>query len=80
MNTPPSDSAPDSAAGTRARFVREQLPPGGLFDGHDWRVSPQPFALGAELAGELDSLGRVLLKFYRAVNLLYRQRDRKSVV
>lgn len=32
-----------------------------------------PFALGPELANELDSFGRVLLQFYRAANLLYRQ-------
>lgn len=39
----------------------------------DWRVSPAPFALGADLAKEIESLGRVLLQFYRAVNLLYRK-------
>src|SRR2546425_11546257 len=57
----------------RARFVRDHLPTEGLFSGHDWRVSPEPFRLGPELAEELDSLGRVLLQFYRAVNLLYRK-------
>ena len=56
-----------------ARFVRGQIPPGGLFAGLDWRISPQPFALGAEVAKELESLGRVLLQFYRAANLLYRK-------
>jgi hypothetical protein len=39
----------------------------------DWRISPVPFALGTELAKELETLGRVLLQFNRAVNLLYRQ-------
>ena len=34
--------------------------------------SPRPFSLGPKLARELDSLGRVLLAFYRAVNLLHR--------
>src|SRR5512143_1523707 len=57
----------------RARFVRDRLPAEGLFAGHDWRISPAPFPLGAELARELESLGRVLLQFYRAVNLLYRK-------
>ena len=38
-----------------------------------WRTSPTPFALGGELATEIESLGRVLLQFYRAVNLLYRK-------
>lgn len=49
------------------------MPEGGLFAGHDWRVSPAPFVLGEDLAGQLESLGRVLLQFYRAANLLYRR-------
>ncbi|MSU59355.1 MAG: hypothetical protein EXS35_14490 [Pedosphaera sp.] len=49
------------------------MPAEGLFAGHDWRTAPAPFALGAELAKEIESLGRVLLQFYRAVNLLYRK-------
>jgi hypothetical protein len=57
----------------RASFVKSQLPAQGLFAGLDWRVSPAPFSLGPQLAKELDSLGRVLLQFYRAVNLLYRK-------
>ncbi|MGA3265742.1 MAG: hypothetical protein ABSE16_02850 [Verrucomicrobiota bacterium] len=60
------------AAG-RARFVRDALPPGGLFAGLEWRISPEPFPLGENLAREIESLGRVLLQFYRAVNLLYRK-------
>src|SRR5688572_9733778 len=62
-----------TSAAEHARFVREQLPPGGLFADQHWRISPAPFALGADLAREFESLGRVLLQFYRAVNLLYRQ-------
>jgi hypothetical protein len=57
----------------RARFVRARIPAGGLFAGQDWRISPAPFPLGRELAASLESLGRVLLQFHRAVNLLYRQ-------
>ena len=53
--------------------VRRALPAAGLFAGHEWRISPAPFPLGPALAKELESLGRVLLQFYRAVNLLYRQ-------
>ena len=49
------------------------MPTEGLFAGHDWRVSPAPFALSPNVARELESLGRVLLQFYRAVNLLYRK-------
>jgi hypothetical protein len=56
-----------------ARFIRDSLPPGGLFAGLDWRISPAPFPLGENLAKEIESLGRVLLQFYRAVNLLYRK-------
>jgi hypothetical protein len=57
----------------RARFVRSKLPKEGLFDGHDWRISPSPFRLSPELATELEDLGRVLLQFNRSVNFLYRQ-------
>jgi hypothetical protein len=56
-----------------AAAIRGALPTGGLFAGHDWRTSPTPFSLGAELTKEIESLGRVLLQFYRAVNLLYRK-------
>ncbi len=60
------------AAG-RARFIREALPPGGLLAGLEWRISPEPFPLAQNLAREIESLGRVVLQFYRAVNLLYRK-------
>ncbi|HEV2327541.1 MAG TPA: hypothetical protein VGY56_01995 [Verrucomicrobiae bacterium] len=53
--------------------MRDSLPSGGLFAGLKWRTAISPFALEPELAKELDSLGRVLLQFYRAVNLLYRK-------
>jgi hypothetical protein len=65
--------AAHSDAVSSSRFVRDALPPGGLFSDQHWRTSPTPFALGPELAKELESFGRVLLQFYRAVNLLYRQ-------
>ena len=60
-------------AASAARFVRDAMPPGGLFAGHEWRVSPTPFVLGETLGREVESLGRVFLQFYRAVNLLYRK-------
>ena len=56
-----------------ARFVREQLPPGGLFQDQEWRIAPEPFPLTAAQVRELESLGRLLLQFYKATNLLYRQ-------
>ena len=60
-------------AADHAKFVRGQLPAGGLFAGLDWRISPAPFPLAETLANDLESLGRVLLQFYRSVNLLYRK-------
>jgi hypothetical protein len=56
-----------------ATFIRDSLPPGGLFAGLEWKISTAPFPLGENLAQEIESLGRVLLQFYRAVNLLYRK-------
>ena len=56
-----------------AHFIRDAMPSGGLFAGLQWRISPAPFPLDAQLAKEIESLGRVLLQFYRAVNLLYRR-------
>jgi len=64
---------PAVAAGPAAHWIRESLPAGGLFAGMEWKISPAPFPLGETLAKDLESLGRVLLQFYRAVNLLYRK-------
>jgi len=72
VETVPVKSHTTSAA-EAAKFVRDQMPAEGLFAGHEWRVSPAPFKLDPKLGKELDSLGRVLLQFYRAVNLLYRK-------
>jgi hypothetical protein len=68
-------SAPTAASSAtdRAEFIRNQIPKGGLFADLDWRISPTAFALGPDLVRELESLGRVLHQFNRAVNLLYRQ-------
>src|SRR5438105_10255696 len=57
----------------RAHLIRDRIPSDGLFFGHEWRISPDPFPISAEVAKEFETLGRVLLQFYRAVNLLYRQ-------
>jgi len=56
-----------------ATSIRDQIPTGGLFAGMEWHISPTPFPLGENLAKEIELLGRVLLQFYRAVNLLYRK-------
>ncbi len=61
------------SAAEAAHFIRSQMPAGGLFAGLDWRISPAPFPLDKNTAAEIESLGRVLLQFYRAVNLLYRK-------
>jgi hypothetical protein len=62
-----------SAQADRAQFILNQMPSSGLFAGQTWRTAPTPFALGKELFDDLESLGRVLLQFYRSANLLYRQ-------
>ncbi len=67
-----SQHSANGAAGA-ATFVRDAMPKGGLFAGQTWRISPEPFPLSHELVGQLEWLGRVVLQFYRAVNLLYRQ-------
>jgi hypothetical protein len=65
---------PSPAAGEKAaHFIRDSIPAGGLFAGLEWRIAPAPFALDAAVADDIESLGRVLLQFYRAVNLLYRR-------
>jgi len=56
-----------------AKAVRAAMPENGLFADQHWRISPAPFPLGESLAKELETLGRVLLQFNRAVNLLYRK-------
>ncbi|HTV63567.1 MAG TPA: hypothetical protein VMH30_13460 [Verrucomicrobiae bacterium] len=66
-------SAEQFSPAGRAKWIRAQMPSSGLFAGLNWRISPAPFPLGKDLAGEIESLGRVLLQFYRAVNLLYRK-------
>lgn len=49
------------------------MPAGGLFAGYHWRISPTSFALSPKVVSDLEQLGRTILQFYRAVNLLYRQ-------
>ncbi|MBM3845628.1 MAG: hypothetical protein FJ405_05000 [Verrucomicrobia bacterium] len=56
----------------QAAFVRDRLPSGGLFKDQAWRISPEPFPLDARLLNDLESLGRVLLQFYRSLNRLHR--------
>jgi len=55
-----------------ARAILHALPTQGLFEGHSWRVAPSPFLIPSPMLADLEFLGRVLLQFNRAVNLLYR--------
>lgn len=66
------DAATPAESVARATSIRDQLPDPGLFDGHQWRISPVPFALDRKLIRELENLGRILLQVYRATNLLHR--------
>ena len=63
----------NTAPADKARLIQRRMPDSGLFAGQDWRISPEPFPLSRSMVAEFESLGRVLLQFYRAVNLLYRQ-------
>lgn len=65
-------SSEQLALAKAAEFIRKQLPPGGLFAGLTWRIAPEPFVLGETLTSELETLGRILVRFYQAANLLYR--------
>ncbi len=62
-----------SSAAEQAHFIRNRIPRGGLFAGHDWRISPEPFLIDSRTLRDIEFLGRVLLKFYRTIELLYRQ-------
>lgn len=64
-------AVPDLA--NRATALRGRLPEGGLFADLSWRIALEPLALPVAMARELESLGRVLLQFYRATQLLYRR-------
>ncbi len=67
---PPTELLPDISR-EHGRRVRSRLVEAGLHDGATWRVSPTPFLLtSAELAA-IESLGRHLLGFTRALNRLY---------
>jgi hypothetical protein len=73
MSAPQLEPGREASAGEIAQAVRRALPSEGLFAGHEWRTSPAPFPLSPAMAKELETLGRLLLQFYRAVNLLYRK-------
>ena len=55
----------------RIARIRASIPRGGLFLDQEWQIAPEPFPLTLEIRRDLETLGRVLLQFYRALNLLY---------
>src|SRR5438552_8346720 len=74
MTTTTSEKPSAPSSGRDVAFsIRQAMPTEGLFAGHDWRIATAPFSLGSEAAQDVESLGRVLLQFYRAINLLYRK-------
>jgi len=60
-------------AKANAESIRKNLPEEGLFADLSWRTAIEPFALEPKLVRSLEKLGRILLQFYRALDLLYRQ-------
>ncbi|MFL6567831.1 MAG: hypothetical protein ACJ8LI_01585, partial [Chthoniobacterales bacterium] len=53
--------------------IRGAFPAEGLFAEKDWLISPEPFAIEAKFAKELERLGHQLYVFQRACNQLYQQ-------
>ncbi|MFZ0032550.1 MAG: hypothetical protein WAK84_11840 [Candidatus Cybelea sp.] len=78
---PCTATTPNLTAREQAHHLYEAIPP-GLFRVQDeneriaWRVSPEPFALSAAQAEEIERLGVELLRFYRALNNLYNRSAR----
>ena len=55
----------------RVERIRQSIPASGLFLDQEWQIAPYPFELSPEVQSDMERLGRVLLQFYRALNLLY---------
>jgi hypothetical protein len=78
---PCTATIPNLTAREQAHHLYEAIPP-GLFRVQDeneriaWRVSPEPFALSAAQAEEIERLGVELLRFYRVLNNLYNRSAR----
>src|SRR5690348_11489450 len=73
--------APNLTAREQAHFLYEAIPP-GLFkvENEDeripWRISPEPFALSPQTVERIETIGKDLLLFYRALNSLYNRSAR----
>jgi hypothetical protein len=70
--TLPTASSPPASL-DRGRQILDALPASGLFADLNWRIAAAPFPLPLETVREIEGLGRVLLQFCRAANLLYRR-------
>jgi hypothetical protein len=78
---PCTATTPNLTAREQVHFLYEAIPP-GLFRVADeadriaWRVSPEPFPLSSQQLTQIQGLGRDLLAFYRALNMLYNRSAR----
>lgn len=57
----------------KSKYIHANLPKEGLFAGKSWRISPNPFRLPEKVLLQIQQLGPILVDFYRACDLLYRQ-------
>ncbi|RBP43656.1 hypothetical protein DES53_10554 [Roseimicrobium gellanilyticum] len=66
-------SMPSTSAMTleRVRHVRDSMPEGGMFEGKEWRISPEAFPLEEAQVRIIEALGTAALAFQRACNRLY---------
>jgi hypothetical protein len=60
-------------SGIALEQLRGAVPTEGLFADKDWLLSPEPFAVEAPFAKDLERLGHQLYVFQRACNQLYHQ-------
>src|ERR1043166_6119102 len=65
------------APAERAQLIKDLMPVAGLFEGVEWRVSPDPFSVSGDFHTRLQKLGGYLQAFNRACNQLY-LRSRKG--
>ena len=78
---PCTPTVPNLTAREQAQFIHDTIP-AGLFKTEDdtqripWRVSPEPFALSPKTLATIETIGRDLLAFYRALNNLYNRSAR----
>src|SRR5687768_12414272 len=64
---------PPATEASRVDFIRGAMPAGGMFQGKEWRVSPEAFPLSAPLLETIERLGGACLAFQRACNRLYHE-------